>query len=398
MTLWRCGWWPVRIVGMSLAALVLLATTGPGAVAGTLTAEATVVDPGCSYLAGDMGQNGLGGVNADAATGADGLTHGFVNFDGVTPMDDCGIVPPAAFDGSLIYFKGSGTDWETAVSPYRGGIMAVATDTTGAYVLFQNGYDDTGASLWIGKYHATGGFAAPVRVATLKPMGGGAVGGDLIARDGKWWAVWVENVDEESSIVTDALGLFQAKTIGRRIGRQRIRTGWVENEEPSLAYDEGRRRAVLAWSCRHTFSGLCVATSTDGSWPSQPNPIIRKSIWDGEFEQPQVVVRGTTTFVSFDRNYKITVARTTVHGWKTTVLNRTGYGMSPWIATSAGRVFVAYTLGGHDHLAQLRSDGTWADTTGPETFAGPIALTASAGRATLLSDTSTALVARTIAG
>jgi hypothetical protein len=80
------------------------------------------------------------------------------------------------------------------------------------------------------------------------------------------------------------------------------------------------------------------------------------------------------------------------------VLNRTGYGMSPWIATSAGRVFVAYTLGGHDHLAQLRSDGTWADTTGPETFAGPIALTASAGRATLLSDTSTALVARTIAG
>ncbi len=117
----------------------------------------TVIQPPCADTP----------VNADAAAGADGKVHGFVNFSGVT----CGRT-------DIWYFEGAGSSWTAVLSPYRGRVLGVANDLTGTYLLYNDGTNTRIAK------------RAGTAFTSGRPIAAPAQTGDVIASGGKWWAVF----------------------------------------------------------------------------------------------------------------------------------------------------------------------------------------------------------------
>ncbi|MFI7542483.1 hypothetical protein [Actinoplanes sp. NPDC049599] len=253
------------------SSLGFLVLTGPAAATPAAgpgwSAAVTALDPGCQP-----------DVSTAAATaGPDGRVHGFAGYVRGTCTDD-----------PLWYFQGRAGRWAQARSPYHGDVLATAADSTGSWLLYLDsaGYD----RVMLGRRTRAGGWAAPRTISTLRgsAVGSGVQGAALVARGGRWWAVWAQALPDPDSS-SPATRLFQAGTLGGPRPARPITTPPAGSQEtnPALALLPGRAGgAVLVWArdVRGAATGtqndeLRFATSApDGRWratvsvPAGPGP------------------------------------------------------------------------------------------------------------------------------
>jgi hypothetical protein len=357
----------------------LVPVLGAALLAGTLAQPAGAVEPlGPAVTITNSPCSG-GTPAGDAVAGPDGKAHGFFRFSG----GNC--------DSRIWYVEGSGSSWTSTVSPYRGTVLAVATDTTGTYLL----YDD-GNGVRVTKRQGTTFTAG-------RALGGRSAHGDVIATGGRWWAVWSQQGRLPSGAATT--DLWQAKTIGTASGSRRI-TSLDSNLDtrPSLAHRPGGG-AVLFWS-RSPMSAsgtaeLRLATSTTGDWQSRV--FVARVAGVGN---PQVTSSGRTTFLLW------TIGRTAFsadnrrgsfynHRFLTPAYSNLS------LAASGGKAFALWnsaplapaSWGSWSvFFAEQTSSGTWSGrnaTVYPSTVQIPLALSTTGGKATLIVGTGIRLFART---
>jgi hypothetical protein len=112
------------------------------------------------------------------AQGGAGRVHGFVNYARST---DCG--------DRVFYFEGSGTSWTATATALRGTVVDVAQDRTGTYLLYIVRELSETAELAVAKRAPDGTIT---RLAVVAPVTGtsGHGKGSIVARGGRWLAVW----------------------------------------------------------------------------------------------------------------------------------------------------------------------------------------------------------------
>jgi hypothetical protein len=232
-----------------LAGLLLAALLGGPTTAGAALAPPVVVDAGCA-----------GQATADAAARAGGGIRGFASFAG----RGCG--------DAIWFFEGGPGGWRASLTPYRGTVIAVADDGRDTFLLYRSG----------GSVRVT--RRTPLAFTPGRRLGAGAGGGDIVARGGRWWAVW------SASLPGGRARLRQAGNIGGLTDRAPLTAGGGGRTDstPSIAlHADGRR--LLAWE-RNWPDGrgtIQVATARAaagrfGPWPGssrsacpRPAPISR---------------------------------------------------------------------------------------------------------------------------
>src|SRR6185503_16363217 len=136
---------------------------------------------------------------------------------------------------------------------------------------------------------------------------------DRGAENGRWWAVWTEQVGPGGEFAPQQL--FQAKTYGTAADHQQITftASNVDNTEPSISLDGNG--AVLAWTRRTAPeqpgpADLWVATNANTAWSS------RVFSSDGTDNRTADVKRiSGFTFLAFVRDGRIVEAENTTGAW-----------------------------------------------------------------------------------
>jgi hypothetical protein len=351
---------PAAVVLLSLALLVAVAL--PARAVGTFGPSVTVVPSPCSFVFAD----------ADAALGSDGLTRGFVTYNG----------PGCASE--IWYFQGSGSSWSRQLSPYRGVVLGVAVDGVDTYLLYV-----ASDGVRITKRTAAG-FTPGRRLSTVGTGGAVEPRGDVIATGGTWWAVWHEPVGPGGEFAQ--FELFQAKTYGTDLGRQRITTNPLWDSDASLAKRPGGG-AVLAWERndgpRGETSDIRVATSADGAWTS------RAFATAGSLNtQPDLFTAGTRTYATWIRDGRAVEADNTSGVFRSHTF-ATPASFRPRVAVSLGRVFVIWTTEPPRAFFAERVAGAWSGTFLSDPDRPGLAVTGRAGKATVLMLSGLRLFART---
>lgn len=351
---------PATVVLLSLA--LLLAVALPAHAVGAFGAPVTVVRSPCSFVFTD----------ADAALGSDGRTRGFVTYNG------------SGCPFQIWYFQGSGSSWTRQLSPYRGVVLGVAVDGVDTYLLYaaEDGIRIT--------KRTAAGFTPGRRLSSTAALTGLVPRGDVIATGGTWWAVWSEQVGSGGEFAPQEL--FQAKTYGTDLSRQRITFNPLWDSEPSLAKRPGGG-AVLAWERNDgpggEVSDIRVATSANGTWSSRAFATA-----GSQNTQPDVFTAGVVTYVTWIRDGR-TVAADNASGVFRSHTFVTGASFRPRIAASLGRVFVIWTTPGNRTFFAERVAGTWSGTYLSDPPRPGFAVTARAGKATVLMISALRLFART---
>lgn len=356
-------------VGAALLAASALA--GAARAAQPLGPGQIVVDPGCQFDFAD----------GDAEAGSDGLTRGFVQFVG-DDATDC--------QSSPIYFFQQRPDggWQSEPSPYTGSVLGAAQDRTGTYLLYAQ--VDQELHIRIAKRTAAGVFTPGRTLQTCTDCG---LGGDVIAEDGRWLAVWDTRT-----------GLAQAKTIGADGF-----TGVTSIDAPDNATGAGESLrlagkpdgAVLIWTGYGERTELWITTTQGDDWRS------RRLRGDNRhnYYANDATVSGGRTYITYghSRNSgepgpgRMSIAdnqdsdalnhhtfRTGGDGSRVAVSNQ--HKFVTW-ATEQGVLFTEW-----DPVRQA-----WVDTylTRADQGHRPFAITAHNGKATVLVSSPTALYART---
>ncbi len=344
-----------------LFALGLVATVAaPARASWTVGPAATVVPAGCRQA----GQSG------DAAAGPDRVVRGFARFQGGTCAG-----PP------ILWFQGSGGAWTHVASPYHGRVLAVADDGAATWVLYAAA-DGTR----LARRDRAGVFSPGTRLSATA-----ALGGDLIAVAGRWWAVWAEPVGRAG-----LASLFQARTLGTAVQRQRITYSAVVDARPSLAR-AASGTAVLAFDRTNPAthrSDLLLGRNPGGAWS------FRALTTDGGSRSPSVAMAGQVTHVAWQRGGRIVHADNGTGTFRPHTFATPGSG--PRVAVSPGRAHVAWTLAragkpSHVFLAE-RSGDNWVgnDVTPAAGVAETaLALVAAGGQATVLGAEPTRVWAKT---
>lgn len=181
------------------------------------------------------------GTAGKASVAADGTARGFA---------ECG-----GGQNIFYFYHPLGQDASIRMSPYHGTVLATAWDGVSVtYVLYREG-----TAVKIGR--RTGDIGAFVAPTTLSSNG--LADGDLVASNGKWWAVWAERVGTNTD-------LYQAHTLLGTATRQRLTVATNWDAEPSLSLAGGR--LMLAWTRSASAtsaagpSHIYLATSTGGPW------------------------------------------------------------------------------------------------------------------------------------
>lgn len=336
------------------AAALAFAIAIPAAAVAPLGPPVIVSDSGCLDTLG----------NADMAVASDGVIRGFVGFY------NC--------EDPLAYLEGSGRSWNRIVTPYIGQVIAVAYDGTATYLLYTSG-----DSMYVAKHGNDGTFAPSELLSSTADI---SSGGDILAANGTWWAVWREGAGSGGE-------LYQAKSYGTDVSRQRITFNGVVDHHPTLALLPGVG-AVLVWARGEGPGGfpdrehLRLATSTDGSWSSRALATIGVN---DSF--PDVFTYVGTTYVAFQRDNHPVVANDGGSGTaRFTSFRFPQAGFSPTVGASLGRTFVAWTnfvgTTSSDHTFLAQNDGAgWsvADVSAePALNQSALRVVARAGRATVL--------------
>jgi hypothetical protein len=299
---------------------------------GTARAEAAVTRTTIVRLCGDL--------QADAATSADGLVRGFVNGSG------------SGCTRRIWYFRGSGSSWFHLRTPYVGAVVATANDTTGTYVLFSNSL-----GLHVGKFTSAGVFRPTVRLSRITTT----VGGDIVATGGRWWAVWPEPVGQFG---TDEL--FQSKTIGADVSRQRITRNALPDILPSLTLPSGR--PTLVWQRNDSpvepdNTDVIKATFVNGRW--SPVALLTRGQFNSE---PAVSSSGRRIDIGWIRDSAASIAESTGGRYSVHVFPRPedGQAVSPRVGTRGSTAYLGWiAAGGVDEsiLLATRRSGTWSTRT-----------------------------------
>jgi len=350
-----------RFGTMLLVALAVAAVAAPARAVGAFGPAVTVVDLGCA--SGDYSV-------AKASVNADGVTRGWA----VTVGASCG-------DDRIWYFQGAGGSWTRQRSPYRGVLMAAASDGTGAYLMYR-----ASDGVHLAKRTPGGTFTAG---RLLSDTTNRFIAGAVIATGGSWWAVWTEQTGQ-NRFGDPVYGLFQAKTYGTDQARQRITFSDDSDGQPDLALRPGGG-AVLVWQ-RITelpeTGSIRVATSADGAWASRA--FTTGSDFGPYNQTPAVATDSRWTYVTWELDQHVFESD-----------NRSGSfhshrfvtpGSVPAIAASSGRTFVVWTtlaragVPSHVFVAE-RSGGSWTGLNLPRTTPGyerAAEVTGHRGKATVL--------------
>jgi hypothetical protein len=352
---------PAAVVLLSL--VVLFAAAVPARAVGSFGPPVTVVPSPCSFVSADL----------DAALGSDGRTRGFVTYNGT------------GCDFEIWYFQGSGSSWTRQLSPYRGVVLGVAVDGQDTYLLYA-----ASDGVRITKRTAAGAFTAGRRLSTFGLGGAIEPRGDVIATGGTWWAVWDEPVGPGGEFAQTEL--FQAKTYGTDLARQRITFNGVCDAAPSLAKRPGGG-AVLAWERNDCEAGqvsdVWIASSLNGSWTSRP-----LATGGNLNTQPDLSTAGAATFVAWIRDGHAVEADNTSGEFRShTFVTLASF--RPRVAASLGRVFVIWTTPGNRTFFAERVGGTWSGAYLSDPPRPGFAVTARGGKATALMLSSLRLFART---
>lgn len=156
-------------------------------------------------------------------------------------------------DGRVLYLqRASGGGWVRSASSYQGEVAAVADDGQNVFVLLVH----DGAVGIARRTHGGRELAWRRLNATT------AVTADLVARDGRWWAVWSSYVAPGSS----PNHLWQAGTLfGVSQAAAEITSGSAGDGMPQLAMGP-RGRLILTWARQSTTR---IASTNDGRWSSR---------------------------------------------------------------------------------------------------------------------------------
>lgn len=231
---------PVLAAGVTL----LMAASNPSAAVAAPVGKAAV--PVLSGLCAD-GYLDSGSVAAARAPG--GRIHGFASF---RDSRDCG--------DRIYYFEGYGSTWRHEPTALTGKVVSAAADSTGVHLLAvtpgTGGAPGT-AELGISFRNRAGqmsGLPYPLaRVSAEQPFDGQ---GDIVAKDGRWFAVWSQYTGTPGDF-----HLYQATTMFGGDGEPgRFAAGWPPimptgtnpvlalrpeaepgaGEQPQLYWQEGR--------------------------------------------------------------------------------------------------------------------------------------------------------------
>jgi hypothetical protein len=350
-----------------LLPLVLLAP--PAAAAGPFNASVTVVQPSCRFQ----------GASGDSNVGSDGIIYGFIGFAGGMGCGDL---------GPIYYFQGSGNRWTSALSPYRGRVLATAWDGTATYLLYANG-----KGTHITKRTAAGVFTPGRRLSTAGLTGAVYPTGDVVAVGGKWWAVWTEQVGPGGEFAQ--IELFQGLTIGQGIfhngiTRQRITFNTLNDVQPSLTLDPvaigDNGRIILSWTRnddpRDNLSAIRFARAAfDGRWTSRAYTPTR---WYAHSND--LFSYGVSVYGAYVANGSIIQASNPPASLITKTLARGGD--NPRVGHSMGHTFVAWNKPGfpsHVRLAEIQNGAvTQADVTSGPNDQQLISVSGRSGKATVL--------------
>lgn len=309
----------------AITALVLAGLAAPAQALNPFGAPAQIVNPGCTFS----------DAPSDVVRGSDGLAHGFVSFAGGT----CGT--------TIHYFQGAGSTWTDTLTPYHGTVLATAWDTTGSYLLYR-----AADGLRITKRTTAGVFTGGRRISASAVFDG-----DVVARGGEWWAVWVEDVGAQSD-------LFQASTLGPfDHARQRITFDPLFDLEPSLALSPAVDAMVLFWvrerpGIHEVFDQLRAATANlSGRWTSRSFTDFTNVGLTG----PDVTVTASKTFVAWHEINTAHIVESDNLGGAFTRHTFLTPGIGPHIAFAGGEVFVGWTTLSSPRRAFVaeRSGSTW---------------------------------------
>jgi hypothetical protein len=290
------------VLGALLGPVLATVTAAPAAASWTTAAPATLVSFGCKSTVRSV----------DAALDSAGTLHTFATRLGGT----C--------SGSRIrYAKRTGSTSTALSSPYTGTVLAVAADSTGAWVLFRH---RTGTRL--GHRTATGWDASQL----LSPQG--ARSGDLVARDGLWWAVW-------SEVTTGTrASIFEARTIGGTVGRTQVTFLAATDTAPALAV-RASGPAFLAFARRAESTGQHEVLIFNRATPTDPwSPLFTTT--DGDNHEPDVIaLNDTSVYAGWRHGTRIVTATNGTGSFVTRT--HPNAGARPRLVTSRGRVFLAFT-------------------------------------------------------
>ncbi|MCA1822845.1 MAG: hypothetical protein ABR520_06405 [Mycobacteriales bacterium] len=324
----------MRLVRILVAAILIVAPlathVAPAAATGTL-------GPPVVVWAEDPPHTGF-----DSAVDDRAVVHGFVGEDPCYPN-------PRECTGTarISYVESWRGRWRSEATPYVGSVLAVAVDRTGTYLLYRGS-----GGLRITKRTSSGAYTAGHLIDAA-----GAFFGDVMARDGRWWAVWSHAAGPEPSSQWD---LYQAKTMGTATPTQRITNTPVTEYEVTITPRPGGG-ATLFWSRETTAPDnvdLWSAVSSDGAWQSR---VFASD--GGQNRSPDAYTAGTGTYVAWLRD-RTTVEADYRGAWRTREIPGQPAGTATYIAAphvhaSNGRTFVAFVdQTQHCRLAE-RYLGAW---------------------------------------
>jgi hypothetical protein len=265
-------------------------------------------------------------VTGDCAIDSSGTIHVFVAFAG----GSCDQEP------LINYAFGGGDKWRSLSTPYRGWVLGVAVSDDQPFLLFVNS-----SGVHIGKVDDLQ-FAPSVTVSSQSADWKFSTG-DLVAKNGTWWAIWSERAAPsqpfqmfQASTMTSATGLPQP--VGSALPHV------LSNAAPSLALDPADPdSAVLAWMVvLEDFSAvvrLARAHSSDAVWHEQawapPSPQPSRDIGG-----PDLSASDGHLYGAYVDNDTITYTLDPPDGTTTTSFQ--GDGNAPRVAATGGRTFVAW--------------------------------------------------------
>jgi hypothetical protein len=279
-----------------------------------------------------------GTLDADANRGSDGRVRGFASGAG----EGC--------DTTISFFRGAGSTWTHVRTPYHGRVLGSAVDGTGTYLLYL-----ATDGVRLGKRTSGGAFRTS---RLLSRSGTDGVSGDIAARGGRWWAVWSEPVGR-----FDAQELFQAKTYGTDVTRQRLtHSDTFPDIIPRLTLRP--RGATLVWQrydapVEPESSDIWQGTSRDGAWTFKPFLTL------GRFnETPDIASTAGRVAVGWIRDRASRYAESTGGPFHVTVFPRpeAESSVQPKVSVAGSRAYLGWIEVGDEFeplVLATRRGGVW---------------------------------------
>lgn len=231
-----------------------------------------------------LSTNCTGFVYADAvgaAADTSGRLHGFAGYS----SSSCG--------RRIYYFEGAGNSWTTRATSLFGSVVDVAQDNTGTYLLYVINELSESPELAVARRAPDG---TTTRLAVLAPVNGSAQGqrGSIVARGGKWLAVW-----SQAGAAAGDNDLFKFGSLYGTAGTTSpVAIGSGNDMAPALAFAPDGAVILAFTRTGSTGKIVRVARTTNGtawSWRTAGSSLPI----DPSFASLDLAVTSAGTFVSW---------------------------------------------------------------------------------------------------